>query len=101
VKGEFDDSRQIHNIIVGNYNGVPIYLKDVATIKDGMRDMDIEERINGEVGARMFVQKKAGGNTVKVAKRSSKGIANNTERPYRPILKLTLCSTLLNLSADR
>jgi hydrophobic/amphiphilic exporter-1 (mainly G- bacteria), HAE1 family len=68
VKGEFDDSRQINEVIVGNYNGVPIYLKDVASIKDGMRDMDVEERINGEVGARMFVQKKAGGNTVKVAK---------------------------------
>lgn len=75
VKGEFEDSRQIHNIIVGNYNGVPIYLKDVATIKDGMRDMDIEERINGEVGARMFVMKKSGGNTVKVAREVRKELA--------------------------
>lgn len=68
VKGEFEDSREMANVVVGNYGGTPIYLRDVATIKDGMRDMDIEERINGEIGARMFVQKKAGGNTVKVAR---------------------------------
>jgi hydrophobic/amphiphilic exporter-1 (mainly G- bacteria), HAE1 family len=68
VKGEYEESSEIGNTIVGNYNGVPIYLKDVANIKDGMRDMDIEEMINSQKGARMFVQKKAGGNTVRVAK---------------------------------
>lgn len=72
VKGEFSESSEMLNIVVGNYNGVPIFVKDVATVVDGMRDMDIEERINSKVGARMFVQKKAGGNTVKVAREVKK-----------------------------
>ncbi len=68
IKGEFTESRDMLNIVVGNYNGSPIYLKDVAELIDGPRDMDVEERINREVGARMFVQKQAGANTVRVAR---------------------------------
>ncbi|MCF8362138.1 MAG: efflux RND transporter permease subunit [Prolixibacteraceae bacterium] len=68
VKGEFDDSHEIGDLVVGNFNGATILLKDVATVIDGMRDMNIEEKINGKTGARMFVMKQSGGNTVKIAR---------------------------------
>nr|MBP7509749.1 efflux RND transporter permease subunit [Prolixibacteraceae bacterium] len=68
VEGEFKDSKQIENIVVANYNGNVIFLKDVATVKDGPKDTNLEESINGKKGARMFVMKKSGGNTVKIAK---------------------------------
>ena len=68
IKGEFSESSEMTNIVVGNYNGSPIFLHDVAEIIDGPRDMDVQERINKEIGARMFVQKQAGGNTVRVAR---------------------------------
>ncbi|MFA9389049.1 MAG: efflux RND transporter permease subunit [Prolixibacteraceae bacterium] len=68
VEGEFSSSSEIGNVIVGNYNGSTIQLKDVATITDGTREADIEERINGQIGARMFIMKQSGGNTVKIAR---------------------------------
>lgn len=68
VKGEFDDSYEIGNIAVGNFNGTTILLKDVAHVIDDMRDMNIEEKINGATGARMFVMKQSGGNTVRIAR---------------------------------
>ncbi|MBN1767223.1 MAG: efflux RND transporter permease subunit [Prolixibacteraceae bacterium] len=68
IKGEFGESSEIKDIVVGNYNGSPIFLHDVADIIDGPRDMDVQERINKEIGARMFIQKQAGGNTVRVAR---------------------------------
>jgi HAE1 family hydrophobic/amphiphilic exporter-1 len=68
VEGEFKSSKQIENIVVANYNGNVIFLKDVATVKDGPKDTNLEESINGKKGARMFVMKKSGGNTVKIAK---------------------------------
>ncbi len=68
IKGEFGESSEIKDIVVGNYNGSPIFLHDVADIIDGPREMDVQERINKEIGARMFIQKQAGGNTVRVAR---------------------------------
>lgn len=68
IAGEFTDSKQIEDVVVANYNGALIRLKDVATVFDGKRDADIAEVINGQVGARMFIMKQTGGNTVKVAR---------------------------------
>lgn len=68
VQGEFTDSRQLNDLVVGNYNGKLIYLKDVAAVKDTLKDLSIEERIMGEMGLRMFVIKQSGANTIKVAR---------------------------------
>ena len=59
---------EIGEVAVGNFNGSIVFLKDVATVVDGMREMNIEEQMNGQSGARMFIMKQSGGNTVKIAK---------------------------------
>lgn len=69
VEGEFIESAQIKDIVIGNYNGQAIYVKDVASVRDSMRDMKSEERVNGQQGARMFVMKQSGGNTVEIARK--------------------------------
>jgi HAE1 family hydrophobic/amphiphilic exporter-1 len=68
VQGEFNESERIRNLVVANYNGSPVYVRDVATVKDTLKDVTLEEKINGEAGARMFVMKQSGANTVKVAR---------------------------------
>jgi len=68
VQGEFEGSHVLKNLVIGSYNGSNIYLKDLAVINDTVADTKLEERINGELGMRMFVQKQSGGNTVKVAR---------------------------------
>ena len=65
--GEFQSSDRISNIVIGNFNGNPVFVKDVAEVKDTLREMTIEERINGELGLRMMVQKQSGANTVLIA----------------------------------
>ncbi|HPR31375.1 MAG TPA: efflux RND transporter permease subunit [Prolixibacteraceae bacterium] len=74
VEGEFEDSYELNSLVVGNYNSTPVYLRDVAEIKDGAREMNIEEIINGKKGARMFIMKQSGGNTVRIAKEVNKAI---------------------------
>ncbi|MBW6490111.1 MAG: efflux RND transporter permease subunit [Lentimicrobium sp.] len=74
VQGEFTDSRQLSNLVVGNFNGVPVYLRDVASVKDSLKDMSIDEKINGENGLRMFAMKQSGANTVKVAREINKNL---------------------------
>ncbi|MFN3556583.1 MAG: efflux RND transporter permease subunit [Bacteroidales bacterium] len=65
--GEFASSDRIRNIVIGNFNGAPVFVRDVAEVKDTLREQTIEERINGELGLRLIVQKQSGANTVKIA----------------------------------
>ena len=74
VQGEFSESERIKNLIVSDYSGQPVYVKDIATVKDTLKDVTLEEKINGEYGARMFVMKQSGANTVKVARDIKKNL---------------------------
>lgn len=75
IQGEFDDSERIKNLVVGNYGGNAIYLRDVASVKDSLKDVSQEQKINGKTGLRLFVMKQSGANTVQVAR----DIKNNLE----------------------
>ena len=68
IEGEFAESSDINDLVVASMNGKNIYLRDVAEVKDQLADITLEERINGQTGARMFVMKRSGANTVEVAK---------------------------------
>src|SRR5437764_3208508 len=47
--------------------GVPVYLRDVADVKDTTEDVRSLLRINGVAGVRMQVQKQSGTNTVEIS----------------------------------
>lgn len=68
VEGEFANSDQVKEVVLGSFNGQTIYLKDVATVRDTVKDMSLDERINGVQGIRMFIMKQSGGNTIAVAR---------------------------------
>ena len=68
VEGEFDESYQIENLVMGNSNGKVIYLKDIATVHDSIGEMTIDERVNGQKGVSMMVMKQSGANTVYIAR---------------------------------
>ena len=87
VEGEFTDSRQLNNIVVGTSDGHPVYLRDVATVKDTLKDTGLQERINGKRGLRMFVMKQSGANTVKVAQDVKKKLAQ-LEKNLPPDVKI-------------
>ncbi len=68
IQGEFTDSRELNELVVGNYNGKTILLKDIAQVRDTIKDVSLDERIDGKQGVRMFVMKQSGANTVKIAR---------------------------------
>ena len=68
VLGQFSESFQIKNIVVGNAGGNLVYLRDVATVRDTVKDISLEERIDGKQGLRMFVMKQSGANTVRITR---------------------------------
>jgi len=76
VQGEFEQSEQIKNIVLTNYQGKTIYMKDVAVVNDSIRKMSLDEKINGRKGVRMMIMKQSGANTVQIAKEVNKKIAD-------------------------
>lgn len=75
VEGEFSESDQLNDIIVGNVGGKPIYLRDVAVVNDTVKYGYIDEKINGEKGMRLMVMKQSGANTVSIAREVKKRMA--------------------------
>ena len=63
---EFDDSRELFDIVISNQNGRTVMLSDVAEIKDTLEELTMDERINGRQGVRLIVQKQTGANSVQI-----------------------------------
>lgn len=69
IEGEFKESAQMNNIVVGSYEGKNIFLKDIATIKDYIEERVQESYTNNIKGATVLIQKQSGANTVEIAKK--------------------------------
>ncbi|MBN2485789.1 MAG: efflux RND transporter permease subunit [Bacteroidales bacterium] len=93
VQGEFESSDQIKDIVLGSFQGKTIYLKDVATVNDSIKEMSVDEKINGQQGIRMLVQKKSGANTVKIARDVKKELAKLKKTLPSDVKILTIFDT--------
>ena len=69
VEGEFSDTRQLGDVVVGAYNGATVYLKDVAKVVDTVQERAQETYTNGVKGAIIVVQKQSGANSVDIARK--------------------------------
>jgi HAE1 family hydrophobic/amphiphilic exporter-1 len=75
IQGEFPESDVVRNIVVSSFNGNNVYLKDIAEVRDTIRETKLDTKINGVKGMSMYIQKMSGGNTVKVTKDVDKALA--------------------------
>ena len=67
VQKEFTDPSEL-----GSVNGRAIYLRDVATVRDGSQEKEMESYTNGVRAAQIVIQKQSGANTVNVIKNIKK-----------------------------
>lgn len=67
LEGEFARSNELNDIVVGSMGGRPVYLKDVATVKDTLENRVMENYTNGVRSASIVIQKQTGANTVSIA----------------------------------
>lgn len=74
VEGEFDDSRQLEDVVVGSYNGANVYLRDVARVVDTVEERAQETYNNGVKGAMIVVQKQSGANSVDISKKVAEAL---------------------------
>lgn len=68
VEKEFKSANEMLDVVVGTFNGTPIYLKDVARVNDGEQERLQKAFSNGIQGAMVTIQKQTDANSVKVCK---------------------------------
>ncbi len=69
LPGEYATPEEINLIILGKRDNKFVYLKDVARVEDGFKEVMWFVRINKRPGLMMIIQKQSGTNTVEVADR--------------------------------
>lgn len=67
VPGEFQTPDEILTLVVASHNGMPVYLKDVATVKDGIKEETSRSRLNGVYSVNISVKKRAGENIIAIS----------------------------------
>ena len=87
-QGQFQSLDQVRDLVIMTRGGVPVYLRDIAEVKDTTEDLRSFTRINGKPGVRLQVSKQSGKNTVAIAS----AVKTEIERINRdmPGLHLTL-----------
>ncbi|MBQ9639295.1 MAG: efflux RND transporter permease subunit [Bacteroidales bacterium] len=68
VKGEYEESSEIADIVVATIVGKQIFVRDLATVRDTIKDLSLDEKINSMDGARLIITKQTGANTVAIAR---------------------------------
>jgi len=79
VPGEFETPEEILGLIVATHNGMPIYLKDVARVVDGLKDETSRSRLDGVESVNVSVKKRVGENIIQISDRIDEVIDRASE----------------------
>ena len=68
VQSEYLESHEMNDIVVTTTPmGKQVYVRDLAEVRDTIKDVTLDEKINGRDGVRLIVMKQSGANTVQIA----------------------------------
>lgn len=69
VRSEYLESAEINNIVVTTTaDGRQVFVRDIATVKDTIKDLTLDEKTNGREAVRMIISKQTGANTVQICR---------------------------------
>ena len=95
VPEDFQDPAEIFSIVAFVRDGKPVYLRDVAFIRDSHKDPITRSRINGVKSVTLAIQKRSGENIVEVTDQV-KAIVREMKPLLPPSLKIDLTSDMSN-----
>ncbi|MDI6758867.1 MAG: efflux RND transporter permease subunit, partial [Candidatus Omnitrophota bacterium] len=73
--GEFTKPEEINEVVLGKRDGKYVYLRDIARVEDGFKEITMQTRVNKNPGLMLTIQKQAGVNTIEVVTQVKKKIA--------------------------
>ncbi|SYZ73975.1 Acriflavin resistance protein [Candidatus Zixiibacteriota bacterium] len=100
--GRLSKVSQFGDIPIDNPHGQPVYLKNIATVEDGIEEKRSLARVDGKEAITINISKQSGSNTVEVA-RNVKAAISRIGREIPPDVKIELLaddSTFIEDSID-
>ncbi len=65
--GEFKTPDELTGLVVKSGPGGVVYLRDIATVRDGFKDIDSKSRVDGQPSVTLAISKRTGQNIIEVA----------------------------------
>jgi multidrug efflux pump len=90
LKGQIKTAADLEKIIVRNNKGASIYLKDIAQIKDTIREHESYARLDGKNVITLSIIKRSGENLIETADAVKKVVADLKASKYPPNLKIVV-----------
>src|ERR1051326_8089151 len=90
VKKEFKSVDELENLIIKSPNGAPIYLKDIAEVKDTFHEKESFARLDGKNVITLAVVKRAGFNLIEASDKIRNIVDEMKEKSFPKDLKIVL-----------
>lgn len=90
LKGQLKNKYDIENIIVRNTSGAPLYLKDIAIVKDTIKEHESYARLNGKNVITLNIIKRAGENLIQTADEVKRVVQEMKEKNFPPNLDVVI-----------
>jgi multidrug efflux pump subunit AcrB len=83
LKGQLKTAEDIKGIIVRNSTGAPFYLKDIAEVKDTVKETESYARLNGKKVITLNIIKRSGENLIETSD-AVKATIEDLQKTYYP-----------------
>ena len=76
VRSEYVESSEIANVVVTTTPaGAKVFVKDIASVRDTIKDLSLDSKVNGQEAVTLLITKQTGANTVQICRDVNKAMA--------------------------
>ncbi len=69
VRSEYVESSEIENVVVTTTPaGAKVFIKDIAAVRDTIKDLSLDSKVNGQEAVTLMITKQTGANTVQICR---------------------------------
>ncbi|MGF7231645.1 efflux RND transporter permease subunit, partial [Arachidicoccus sp.] len=90
LKGQFKTKYDLEKVVIRNTKGAPIYLKDIATIKDTTKDAESFARLDGKNVVTLNIIKRSGENLIETSEAVQQAVKDARDVIYPSDLKVVV-----------
>ena len=94
VNGQFTSALDLNQVIVKNISGAPIYLREIAEIKDTVREKESYARLLGKNVVTLSIIKRTGENLIEASRKINEVVAELKKDEFPKDLNITITGDL-------
>ena len=99
VRGQFNSAADLSKVIVKNFSGAPIYLREIAEIKDTVKEKESYARMNGKNVVSLSIIKRSGENLINASEEVNRIVKELKEKEFPKNLEVSITGDL-SIKAD-